>query len=340
MSSTSSSLLALACAAAVGVGLVARVTHGSPTALVEPAGAVDSAMAGRPDGGATEIDRRDAAARLAADSRAERGTSAATAVMGLADVPFVPFAIKRGEYLGAVRLGLWPAERRAVADPAYANPRGFYVVTPALRDYRVSPHFTIGEFAMHDAALGPSGETYVALHAPLLRKLELVLADLGARGLGARDLRVLSGFRAPRYNSRVEGAAPASRHQFGDAADIVVDGDGDGRMDDLNADGRVDRRDLYLVADAVERIERTAPELVGGLGLYDATGPSGPFLHVDVRGHTSRWGTASRGGGEAAPPLWAAPRATAVESASSEPPGRRSCYATGESAILCAAARR
>ncbi|HEX6746802.1 MAG TPA: hypothetical protein VF092_05850, partial [Longimicrobium sp.] len=99
-------------------------------------------------------------------------------------------------------------------------------------------------------------------------------------------------------------------------------------------DGRVDRRDLYLVADAVERVERASPELVGGLGLYDATGPSGPFLHVDVRGHATRWGSASRGGGEAAPRLWAAPR-RAVVSEPEDPPGRRTCRATGADAVLC-----
>ncbi|HEU4628756.1 MAG TPA: D-Ala-D-Ala carboxypeptidase family metallohydrolase [Gemmatimonadaceae bacterium] len=330
--------LALACVGAVGVGLVAQLAHGSPTALVEPAEALGT---GQPDGGpAGDLGRRDAAAHLTAGE--DDGPTAATAPrpapspavgeVGLAGLPFVPFAVKRGEYLGGVRLGLWPAERRTVADPAYANPRGFYVVTPALRGHRVSPHFALGEFAMHEGARGASGETYVALHEPLLQKLELVLADLGAHGLGARDLRVLSGFRAPRYNRGVEGAAPASRHQFGDAADVVVDGDGDGRMDDLNADGRVDRRDLYLVADAVERVERAAPQLVGGLGLYDATGPSGPFLHVDVRGRAARWGTASRGGGDAtpAPPIWAAPRRSAAVVL-----GGRSCQATGADTILC-----
>jgi hypothetical protein len=254
-----------------------------------------------------------------------------------AGVPFVPFARKRGEWLDAVRLGLWPAERRAMRDPAYANPAGFHVVTPALRGHPVSAHFTIGEFAMRDGPLGPQGETYVVLERPLLDKLERVLADLAATGVRSPDLRVLSAFRAPRYNAGVEGAAPSSRHQFGDAADVVVDADGDGRMDDLNLDGRVDRADLFLVADAVARVERAEPSLVGGLGLYDAQGPSGPFLHVDVRGSAARWGTALRGAAPAVrvtPPSgggWSAP-------APSRPTIRRrpGCTAEGEMAVLCA----
>ena len=255
---------------------------------------------------------------------------------GLGGLPFLPFDRKRGEYLGAVRLGLWPAERRRTSDAAYANPAGFYVVTEALRRHAVSPHFTLGEFAMRDGMRGPDGESYVVLDADLLQKLERVLTELAVRGLPAGDLRILSAFRAPSYNAGVEGAAPSSRHQFGDAADVVVDTDGDGRMDDLNRDGRVDRADIRLVADAVERVERQWPALAGGLGLYDAMGPSGPFLHIDVRGRQSRWGPAGR----------AAPRPAAVTStprvsggggeATIRRTSRPACRAEGVMAILCA----
>jgi uncharacterized protein YcbK (DUF882 family) len=102
---------------------------------------------------------------------------------------------------------------------------------------------------------------------------------------------VLSGFRAPYYNERGvgEGMARASRHQFGDAADIIIDDNGDGRMDDLNGDGRLDVRDTGPLSDAIARVERAHPALVGGLGTYQATGPSGPFAHVDVRGTSARW---------------------------------------------------
>ena len=78
---------------------------------------------------------------------------------------------------------------------------------------------------------------------------------------------------------------------YGDAADVFVDNDGDGRMDDLNGDGRVDTRDAAVILAAVERIERAYPELAGGVGVYRATSAHGPFAHVDVRGHRARWGS-------------------------------------------------
>ena len=199
----------------------------------------------------------------------------------------------------------------------------------------MSPHFTLGEFAMREGMRGPSGESYVVLDESLIQKLEAVLAELAGAGLPAGDLRILSAFRAPSYNGRVEGAAQSSRHQFGDAADVVVDSDGDGRMDDLNRDGRTDRADVMLVAAAVERVERRSPELVGGLGLYEATGPSGPFLHIDVRGRAARWGTVRSAAPRPAPaPAWRPLRAAA--DAPVERSGRPTCRAEGAMAVLCA----
>jgi hypothetical protein len=86
------------------------------------------------------------------------------------------------------------------------------------------------------------------------------------------------------------GRAKDSRHQYGDAADVYVDNDGDDRMDDLNRDGRVDARDARVIAAAVERVEHRHPDLVGGVGLYRAARAHGPFAHVDVRGYRARWG--------------------------------------------------
>jgi hypothetical protein len=77
---------------------------------------------------------------------------------------------------------------------------------------------------------------------------------------------------------------------YGDAADVFVDSDGDGRMDDLNHDGRIDTRDARVIVSAVERVERLHPELAGGVGVYRATRSHGPFVHIDVRGRRARWG--------------------------------------------------
>jgi hypothetical protein len=243
----------------------------------------------------------------------------------------IPFSTKRGEYLGGQRLGFWPAERRAVSDPAYANPSGFFEVTPLTRATSLSPHFTLGDFAMRPE----TGIGYVVVREELVDKLELVLGDLAIRGVRARDFRVLSGFRSPRHNAAVEGSAQGSRHQFGDAADLIVDDDRDGRMDDLNGDFTIDLADARVVAAAVERVELLHPELAGGLGVYAERGPSGPFLHVDVRGRSARWG-ATR------PTHSLAASRTTVRQPSPLPspqPRTGQCMATGASAVLCATQR-
>ncbi len=199
-----------------------------------------------------------------------------------------PFGAKRGEVLNGYRLGRWPAERWIMARN-YFNPDGFIEVTPETRGLPLSLHFTLGDFLTHDQdAVWPK---YVVLEPKLIDKLELVLADLAAHGVPTGHVKVLSGFRAPYYNDRGvgEGMARASRHQFGDAADLIVDDDGDGHMDDLNHDGRLDARDTEPIAAAIARVERAHPSLIGGLGTYQATGPSGAFAHIDVRGTSARW---------------------------------------------------
>jgi hypothetical protein len=199
-----------------------------------------------------------------------------------------PFGEKRGEMLQGYRLGRWPSERWMVGRK-YWNPDGFIEVMPATAGLRLSEHFVLADFFTHDQqAVWPK---YVVLQEPLIDKLELVLADLAAHGVATGRVRVLSGFRAPYYNDRIvaEGAARASRHQYGDAADVIIDANGDGRMDDLNRDGRLDLTDTQVILRAVERVEKAHPSLVGGLGLYHAMGTSGPFAHIDVRGSSARW---------------------------------------------------
>ena len=102
----------------------------------------------------------------------------------------------------------------------------------------------------------------------------------------------MSGFRTPQYNhtgGNTAGRANLSRHMYGDASDVYVDNDGNGSMDDLNHDGRVDVRDAQVIGQAVERVERSNPSLIGGVGVYSACCGHGPFTHVDVRGYRARW---------------------------------------------------
>lgn len=199
-----------------------------------------------------------------------------------------PFGAKRGEVLNGYRLGRWPAERWMMARN-YFNPDGFVEVTQANERLLLSTHFVLGDFLTHDQR--GRWPKYVVLEEKLIDKLELVMQTLSARGVRASGAVVLSGFRAPYYNDRGagEGMARASRHQYGDAADIIIDSNGDGRMDDLSGDGRLDFRDTDVIHRAVEDVERRYPQLAGGLGRYQAMGPRGPFAHIDVRGTSARW---------------------------------------------------
>lgn len=207
-------------------------------------------------------------------------------------IPLLPFSDKTAGKIGNYRIGFWPAERRRLRNASYANPAGFIKVTPENQDTRVSEHFRLGDFLTHDQAnVWPK---YLVLREELIDKLELVIADLESHGVEVAHLSVMSGFRTPQYNAkgvgRKGGRAKDSRHQFGDAADVFVDNNRDGRMDDLNHDGRVDSRDAAMIMAAVDRIELEHPSLTGGVGLYRSTRSHGPFAHIDVRGSRARWG--------------------------------------------------
>jgi hypothetical protein len=218
---------------------------------------------------------------------------AAEDIMGrpFAFISLIPFGSKAGGAVGDYRVGFWPSERRRTRSDAYENPEGFIEVTPENQDTYVSEHFRLRDFLTHDQKdVWPK---YLVLREALVDKLELVIDDLAAHGVRVEHMVVMSGFRTPQYNAQGVGRggrARDSRHQFGDAADVFVDNDGNGRMDDLNHDRRVDSRDARVILQAVERVERAHPELVGGASVYRATKAHGPFAHMDTRGARARWG--------------------------------------------------
>ncbi len=205
----------------------------------------------------------------------------------LSFINILPFAAKRAGRVGSYRIGSWPRETRGNTD----LPDGFIEVTRENQDTRLSEHFRLRDFLTHDQQnVWPK---YLVVREALIDKLELIIADLNARGYAARQMKVLSGFRTPQYNAkgvRPGGRAPDSRHQYGDAADVFIDDNDDGVMDDLNGDGRSDSRDIRILIESVDRVEGTHPVLVGGLGLYRRSRSHGGFVHVDTRGTRVRWG--------------------------------------------------
>jgi uncharacterized protein YcbK (DUF882 family) len=194
----------------------------------------------------------------------------------------VPFTQKAGGLLNGYRIGTYLAERLGVGG-RHDRPEGFLEVRSDEIDLAVSKHFRLSDFITHDAQRDVWPK-YVALNPRLLDKLELVLAEVARRRGVSPDadlaLGVHSGFRTPAHNAGVKRAARDSRHQYGDAADVVIDADGD---------GRITSSDSKLVASAVDSVEVDHPDLVGGLGLYTSRRYRTPYVHIDARGKRSRW---------------------------------------------------
>jgi len=206
-------------------------------------------------------------------------------------ITLVPFAEKKNGRIGLYYLGRWPFEGKgAPPRPAYANPTGFVEVTRENQDTAVSQHFKLRDFLTKDQFdVWPK---YLLIDSRLIDKLELIVQELEEEGHPVEHVQIMSGFRTPIYNHRggnTGGRAGLSRHMYGDAADIFVDNDRNGVMDDLNGDGKVDPADAEVVARAAERVEAKYPALVGGVGIYPACCGHGPFTHVDVRGYRARW---------------------------------------------------
>jgi uncharacterized protein YcbK (DUF882 family) len=199
----------------------------------------------------------------------------------------VPLSAKRGGVLNGYHVGTYPTEGSGRSD-AYAPPAGFIEVTPENQDLEISEHFRLRQFVTKDQAnVWPK---YVALRLELIDKLELVIQELNRMGIRADHMYVMSGFRTPQYNGPGgDGRAQLSRHMYGDAADVWVDSDRNGYIDDLNGDGQRDRRDVEVILRAVQRVEQKHPDLIGGAGMYYESDAHGPFIHIDVRGNRARW---------------------------------------------------
>ncbi|MEO5510628.1 MAG: DUF882 domain-containing protein [Longimicrobiales bacterium] len=206
-------------------------------------------------------------------------------------ITLVPLSEKHNGRIGGYLVGSWPYEKGArPRSPAYAPPRGLVRVMPQDRDIPVSEHFKLGDFVTKGQEnVWPK---YVAMSPRLLDKLELTIDELERSGQPVKNIGIISGFRTPSYNEgggNPAGRAALSRHMYGDAMDWYVDNDRNGRMDDLNHDGRFNKNDAAVIRNAAEKVEREHPSLMGGVGLYDPTGGHGGFVHIDTRGYRARW---------------------------------------------------
>lgn len=191
----------------------------------------------------------------------------------------------RGGMLNGYLIGNYP--QHPAGQALYRPPQGFIEVDARSAELPLTPRLKLGQFVCKQAARGPR---YVALRERLPLALEAAMDRFARAGIAASGLAVMSGYRTPHYNRQL-GDTRFSRHQFGDAADVFVDEDGDGRMDDLNGDGRSDLGDARLLFGIVDAAQREAgwQRFTGGLSAYPPTAYHGGFLHLDTRGVKARW---------------------------------------------------
>lgn len=195
---------------------------------------------------------------------------------GLAVAVLAPFTDKVGGLLNGYRIGTYVSEKMGGSS---APVEGFMEILPGDLDLKITKHLKVSDFVAHDKQ--QSWPRYAAVSPKLLDKLELVVGEI-QRWHGSSDvelaLDVRSGFRSPDHNRKIRRAAKDSRHQYGDAADVAMD---------VNGDGKFNSMDTRLLGLAVEIVEMKHPHLAGGLGMY-LRGRM-PYVHIDARGKKARW---------------------------------------------------
>ena len=277
-----------------------RGASGKLRAEIKPAGEAITAGA-VPDGGTLTVRESESSGSTVAPKAGiwKLAVAFGNAVKPIADFNLIsmrPRSDKLNGKVGLYYIGNWPGEKGPVSAPKkapparYQPPSGFIEVTQENADTPLSEHFKLRDFLTHDQPnVWPK---YLVIEIRNVDKLELILSDLAAHGIDVRGVHVMSGFRTPQYNKgggNTGGRAGLSRHMYGDAADIFIDNDGNGAMDDLNHDGRVNIDDARVILQAEDRVEAAHPELVGGGGVYPPAAGHGPFIHIDSRGYRARW---------------------------------------------------
>ncbi len=200
-----------------------------------------------------------------------------------------PYKEMKNSCINGYRIGKYPSCPPRKTPLHGATPQGFVEMDEQTGEEYVSPHFQLKQFLCKQESNGDI--RYLVLQERLVLKLELLLEEVNKRGIPADTFYIMSGYRTPEYNHAI-GNVKFSRHQYGEAADIFIDHDGDGVMDDINHDGKINQEDalaFYKIIESISAKEWYQP-YIGGLGAYKRSASHGPFVHVDVRGTFVRWG--------------------------------------------------
>lgn len=232
----------------------------------------------------------------------------------------------RGKDLGAYLDPAKSSVERVVEHAArYRPPEYFAALDRQTLDLPVGESLKLGQLvAFMDRRDAEGHKVYTTVrHTDVLppsralcEKLSRLYERLRSKGVKLTRFWITSGFRTPDYNRSIGGAA-YSRHCYGDAVDLVIDEDGDKRMDDLNGDKKIDRQDGLVIGRACQELEREGLVVPGGIGVYewDSDDSVRSHVHVDCRGYPVRWGQISRGSKRIGFDWWSESGDTACEAA-------------------------
>ena len=122
---------------------------------------------------------------------------------------------------------------------------------------RLEKNFILSEFKCKDGSDVPDA---MLDNVKLLAKnLQVLRDEIG------KPIRVISGYRSPKYNRKI-GGARKSQHMTSKAADIKIKG-----------------MTPAEVKSTIVRLIKEGKMMSGGIGLYRT------FTHYDVRGRNARW---------------------------------------------------
>lgn len=127
----------------------------------------------------------------------------------------------------------------------------------------LTPHFQLKEFRCHCGCEIPNELIVNIQH--LAENLEALRQYLMDMHYTSTPIHVLSGYRCPEHNAKVNGK-PHSQHLLGKAADITIPS--------------FKPIEVFTIIDNLVTKRVMQP---GGLGLY----PN--FVHTDIRGHIVYW---------------------------------------------------
>jgi hypothetical protein len=190
----------------------------------------------------------------------------------IAQLATVPFSQLDSGYLAhAGIVGKWRKELARKTWYAVEGEQGLLFVVARMRIQDFMAHDPFAKSL--DVAVQEADQTYFSIDKRVLHKLLDLLIWMQAQGYDTEQVRINYGFRHPSLNVRA-GGAPKSRHQWGEAIDLLIG--------DIDRNGVMDAEDKQPL---LEILETKIIGNEGGVGRY----PGSQVIHIDVRGTKARW---------------------------------------------------